>query len=122
MLEREKNTIAEKYDAKLEDFANKVSSLEEQLTDWETQAGTLEDDARKTAEEWEAKVVEEKRRARDVQFDLENSQTKMKGMELELTELRNSCAKIDEYEQVLGKLTWGSCCVEDGSLQSRGQS
>ena len=85
----------------------------DQLTDWETQAGTLEDDARKTAEEWEAKVVEEKRRARDVQFDLEKSQTKMKGMELELTELRNSCAKIDEYEQVLGKLTWGSCCVEE---------
>ena len=74
------------------------------MTDWETQAGTLEDDARKTAEEWEAKVVEEKRCVRDVQFDLKKSQTKMKGMELELTELRNSCAKIDEYEQVLRKL------------------
>ena len=104
MLEREKNTIAKKYETKIEDYTNKVSSLEERLAEWETQAGSLEDKARKTAEEWEAKLAEEKVRARDVQFDLDKAQTKMKGMENELAEARDSCSKIDEYEQVLGKL------------------
>lgn len=104
VLEREKNTIAKKYETKIEDYTNKVSSLEERLAEWETQAGSLEDKARKTAEEWEAKLAEEKVRVRDVQFDLDKAQTKMKVMENELVEARDSCSKIDEYEQVLGKL------------------
>ena len=104
MLEREKSTVAKKYDAKIEDYTNKLSTFEEQLADWEDKAGNLEADNRKIAEEWEDKLEEEKRRARDLQFDLDKATTKMKGLEDELAELRDSCSKIDEYEQVLGKL------------------
>ena len=55
VLEREKNTIAKKYETKIDDYTNKLSSLEEKLSEWETKASSIEDDARKTAEEWEAK-------------------------------------------------------------------
>lgn len=104
MLEREKGTIAKKYDIKIEEYTNKVTSLEEQLAESDTRAGNLEEKARNAAEEWEAKLADEKSHARDVQNDLEKAQMKMKGMEDELAELRDSCSKIDEYEQVLGKL------------------
>ena len=104
MLEREKNTIAKKYETKIDDYTNKLSSLEEKLSEWETKASSIEDDARKTAQEWEAKHADEMVRVRDLQFDLDKARTKMKGMEAELAELRDSCSKIDEYEQVLGKL------------------
>lgn len=104
MLERERNTIAKKYETKIEDYTNKISSLEGQLAEWETRAGSLENNVRNTAEEWEVKLAEEKRNSRDVQFDLEKAQTKLRGMEAELMELRDSSSKIDEYEQVLGKL------------------
>lgn len=104
MLERERNTIAKKYETKIEDYTNKISSLEEQLAEWETRAGNLENNVRNTAEEWEAKLAEEKRNSRDMLFDLEKTQTKLKGMEAEISELRDSSSKIDEYEQVLGKL------------------
>ncbi len=104
MLERERNTIAKKYETKIEEYTNKISSLEEQLAEWETRAGSLENNVRSTAEEWEVKLADEKRNSRDMQFDLDKAQTKLKGMEAELTELRDSSSKIDEYEQVLGKL------------------
>ena len=104
MLEREKNTIAKKYDAKIDFAENKVQSLEEQLAEWETQASGLESKNRKTEEEWGAKLAEEKRHARETLFSLEKSQTRMKSLEIELTESRKMEAKIDEYEAVLGKL------------------
>ena len=104
VLEREKGAIAKKYDTKIDEYTNKVTSLEEQLAESDTRAGHLEEKARNTAEEWEAKLADEKSHARDVQNDLEKAQTKMRGMEAELLELRDSCSKIDEYEQVLGKL------------------
>ncbi len=104
MLERERNTIAKKYETKIEDYTNKISSLEEQLAEWETRGKSLENNVRNVAEEWEAKLADEKRKSRDMQFDLEKAQTKLKGMDAELTELRDSSSKIDEYEQVLGKL------------------
>lgn len=104
VLERERNTIAKKYETKIEDYTNKITSLEEQLAEWERRAGSLENNVRNTAEEWEVKLADEKRNSRDLQFDLEKAQTKLKGMETELNELRESSSKIDEYEQVLGKL------------------
>ncbi|KAL3808158.1 LOW QUALITY PROTEIN: hypothetical protein ACHAXA_003556 [Cyclostephanos tholiformis] len=104
MLEREKSTIVKKYDAKIEEYTNKVTSLEEQYSESETRARQLEEKARKSAEEWDVKLADEKSHARDVQNDLEKAETKLKGMEAELAELRDSCSKIDEYEQVLGKL------------------
>ena len=104
MLEREKGTISKKYDTKIEEYTNKVTSLEEQLAESDSRAGHLEEKARNAAEEWDAKLADEKSHARDVQNDLEKAQTKMRGMEAELLELRDSCSKIDEYEQVLGKL------------------
>lgn len=104
MLEREKITIVKKYDVKIEEYANKVTSLEEQYSESETRARHLEEKARNAAEEWEVKLADEESHARDVQNDLEKTHAKMKGMEAELAELRDSCSKIDEYEQVLGKL------------------
>ena len=104
MLEREKNTIAKKCETKIEDYTNKVSCLESQLAEWETHAGSMEETVRKTAEEGEAKLAEEKVKTRNVEFDLDKAQTKIKAMESEMVELRDSCSKIDEYEQVLGKL------------------
>mmetsp|Transcript_22913 Transcript_22913/g.43272 ORF Transcript_22913/g.43272 Transcript_22913/m.43272 type:complete len:813 (-) Transcript_22913:393-2831(-) len=104
MLEREKNTLTKKHDAKIDLVENKVTSLEEELTDWETQAAGLESKNRKTEEEWEAKLAEEKRRARETIFSMDKLQTKMKSLEGELEELKQTEAKIDEYEAVLGKL------------------
>jgi hypothetical protein len=104
VLERERNTIAKKYETKIEDYTIKITSLEEQLAEWERRAGSLENNVRNTAEEWEVKLADEKRNSRDLQFDLEKAQTKLKGMEAELIEMRESSSKIDEYEQVLGKL------------------
>lgn len=90
VLERERNTIAKKYETKIEDYTNKITSLEEQLAEWERRAGSLENNVRNTAEEWEVKLADEKRNSRDLQFDLEKAQTKLKGMETELNELRES--------------------------------
>ena len=104
MLECEKSTIVKKYDTKIEEYTNKVTSLEEQYSESKTRARQLEEKASNAAEEWDVKLADEKSHARNVQNDLEKAHTKMKGMEAELAELRDSCSKIDEYEQVLGKL------------------
>jgi hypothetical protein len=104
VLEREKVTIVKKYDVKIEEYTNKITSLEEQYSESETRARHLEEKARLAAEEWEFKLADEESHARDVQNDLEKAHAKMKGMEAEVAELRDSCSKIDEYEQVLGKL------------------
>lgn len=52
----------------------------------------------------EAKLDEEKRYARELKFDLEKAEDKIKVLDAELVELRDSNSKIEEYEQVLGKL------------------
>ncbi|KAL7491427.1 hypothetical protein ACHAWT_000835 [Skeletonema menzelii] len=104
MLEREKNAIMKRYDGKMEDSANKIKSLEEQLKEWEGKVGGLETTNRETEKKWEDKLEEEKRYARDLRFDLEKAEDKIKVLEAELVELRDSNSKIEEYEQVLGKL------------------
>ncbi len=104
MLEREKNAIMKRYDGKMEDSANKIKSLEEQLKEWEGKVGGLETSNREMENKWEAKLDEEKRYARELKFDLEKAEDKIKVLDAELVELRDSNSKIEEYEQVLGKL------------------
>jgi len=82
----------------------KIKSLEDQLKEWEGKLGGLESTNREMEEKWEAKIEEEKRYARELRFDLEKAEDKIKGLEAELVELRDSNSKIEEYEQVLGKL------------------
>lgn len=104
MLEREKSTYAKKYDVKIEELEKKVSSLKEQLVDSDKRASQLEDEARHADEKWEGTIADEKRHSRDIQDELDKAQTKIQGMEVEVDELRDYSTKIDEYEQVLGKL------------------
>ena len=104
MLEREKNTIAKKYDAKIELADGKLNSLEEQLDESEAQVADLESKNRKIEEEWEDKLAEEKRRSLETVSSLEKSQTRIKSLKDELEEAKKTEGRIDEYEAVLGKL------------------
>jgi chromosome segregation ATPase len=45
MLKREKCTIAKKCDIKIDEYTNKITSLEEQLTESDTRAGNIEEKA-----------------------------------------------------------------------------
>ena len=104
MLEREKNTISKKYETRIEEHASKNSALEGQLREWEDRAKDVESENRKALEKLEGTLEEEKRAARDLRFDLDKARSRMKSMESELSELRETSGRIDEYEQVLGKL------------------
>lgn len=123
MLEREKNTITKKHDAKLEDLNTKNKALEEQLAEWESKASILESNNRETAKELEAKLAAESRRVRDLEMSLESAESKaiskMKSMEMELEELRESSTKIEEYEQVLGKLMERNQELEEEAKQAK---
>lgn len=104
MLEREKNTIAKKYDAKFELAEGRATSLEERLAGAEERAADLEDEHRRTDEQRETELAEERRRARETALSLEKLQARIKSLEQELEEARAAEAQIDEYESVLGKL------------------
>lgn len=104
MLEREKSTNTKKHDMKIEELEKKITSLKEQLVESDTRARHLDEEARNSDEKWEATLADEKRHSRDVQDEYEKVQAKVKVMEAEIEELRDFSTKIDEYEQILGKL------------------
>ena len=108
MLEREKTNIAKKFETKIDELSNKNKSLEQQLSEFESKANVLETFNRNTVMELEAKLATETSRVRELELSTESAvskySSKVKSLEAELEDLRQSSSKIDEYEQVLGKL------------------
>ena len=108
MLEREKTNIAKKFETKIDELSNKNKSLEQQLSEFESKANVLETSNRNTVMELEAKLATETSRVRELELSTESAvskySSKVKSLEAELEDLRQSSSKIDEYEQVLGKL------------------
>ena len=75
------------------------------IVESDKRASLLEEEARNADEKWEGTLADEKRHySRDIQDELDKAQTKIQSMEVEVDELRDYSTKIDEYEQVLGKL------------------
>lgn len=108
MLEREKTNIAKKFETKIDELSNKNKSLEQQLSEFESKANVLETSNRNTVMELEAKLATETSRVRELELSTESAvskySSKVKSLEAEVEDLRQSSSKIDEYEQVLGKL------------------
>ena len=123
MLEREKTNIAKKFEAKIDELANKNKSLEQQLSEFESKANALETSNRNTVMELEAKLATETNRVRDLELSTESAvskySSKVKSLETELEDLRQSSAKIDEYEQVLGKLMERNAELEAEAKEAR---
>ncbi|KAL7522497.1 hypothetical protein ACHAWX_007198 [Stephanocyclus meneghinianus] len=108
MLEREKNTITKKFETKIDELTSKNKTMEDQLAEFESKASTLEASNRNTVMELEAKLAAETSRVRELELSIDSTaskyNSKLKSLEIEMAELREASAKIDEYEQVLGKL------------------
>lgn len=125
MLEREKNTIAKKFEAKIDELTNKNKTLEDQLSEFESKANALETTNRNTVMELEAKLAAETSRVRELELSTESAvskyNTKMKSVEAEMEELRQSSSKIEEYEQVLGKLMERNAELEAEAKEARNE-
>lgn len=108
MLEREKNTITKKFETKIDELTSKNKTMEDQLAEFESKASALEASNRNTVMELEAKLAAETSRVRELELSIDSTaskyNSKLKSLEIEMAELREASAKIDEYEQVLGKL------------------
>jgi chromosome segregation ATPase len=121
MLEREKNTITKKFEVKIEELTNKNKAMEDQLADFESKAGTLETINRTTVMELESKLAQESSRVRELELSTNSAadkyNSKLKVIEMEMAELRETASKIDEYEQVLGKLM-----ERNGELETEAKS
>lgn len=123
MLEREKNTIAKKFETKIEELMNKNKALEDQLSEFESKANAFETSNRNTVMELEAKLAAETSRVRELELSTESAvskyNTKIKSVEAEMEELRQSSSKIEEYEQVLGKLMERNAELEAEAKEAR---
>lgn len=123
MLEREKSTIVKKFEVKIDELSSKNKVLEGQLSEFESKASALETSNRNAVMELEAKLATETNRVRELELTTETAvskyNTKMKSLEAEMEELRQSSSKIEEYEQVLGKLMERNAELETEAKEAR---
>lgn len=123
MLEREKSTIVKKFESKIDELSNKNKTLEGQLSEFESKANALEKSNRNVVLELEAKLATETNRVRELELTTETTvskyNTKVKSLEAEMEELRQTSSKIEEYEQVLGKLMERNAELETEAKKAR---
>ena len=123
MLEREKTTLVKKFEVKIDDLNHKNKTLENQLSEFESKSNALETSNRNIVMELEAKLATETSRVRELELSTDsaasNYNSKLKTLEAEIEELHESSAKIQEYEQVLGKLMERNAELEAEAKEAR---